>query len=39
MALMRDSRLHPRQFRTFNVIDDFNHEVLGISMYGGQFTG
>jgi putative transposase len=32
MALMRDSRRHQQQFRTFNVNDDFSHEALGIDM-------
>ncbi|MCO6504758.1 MAG: hypothetical protein J6568_04990 [Snodgrassella sp.] len=29
---MRDSNRHQRRFRTFNVIDDFNREALGIDM-------
>jgi putative transposase len=32
MALMRDSQLYPRQFRTFNVIDNFNRAALNIGM-------
>ena len=29
---MRDNRRHQPRFRTFNVIDDFNREVLGINI-------
>lgn len=29
MDFMRDSRGHQRQFRSFNVIEDFNREALG----------
>jgi putative transposase len=32
MALMRGGSRHQRLFRTFNVIDDFNREALGIDM-------
>jgi putative transposase len=32
MDLIRDSSRHQRRFRTFNVIDDFNREALGIDM-------
>ncbi|MCO6504593.1 MAG: hypothetical protein J6568_04135 [Snodgrassella sp.] len=32
MDLMRDNRRHQPRFRTFNVIDDFNREALGIDM-------
>jgi putative transposase len=39
MALIRDSRRHQRRFRTFNVIDDFSHEALGINMVGYRLIG
>ena len=29
---MRDSHRHQRRFRTVNIIDDFNHEALGLDM-------
>jgi putative transposase len=32
MDLMRNSSRHQRQFRTFNVIDDFNREELDIDV-------
>ena len=32
MDFISDSRHHQRRFRTFNVIDDFNREALGIDI-------
>ncbi|WP_100136938.1 hypothetical protein [Snodgrassella alvi] len=32
MDFMSDSIRNQRRFRTFNVIDDFNHEALGIDI-------
>ncbi|WP_239362463.1 MULTISPECIES: hypothetical protein [Snodgrassella] len=32
MDFMSDSSLNQRHFRTFNVIDDFNREALGIDI-------
>ncbi|WP_257380849.1 DDE-type integrase/transposase/recombinase [Snodgrassella communis] len=32
MDFMSDSSRNQRRFRTFNVIDDFNREALGIDM-------
>jgi putative transposase len=32
MVFLRDNSRHQRRFRTFNVIDDFNREALGIDM-------
>ncbi|WP_100114216.1 hypothetical protein [Snodgrassella alvi] len=32
MNLMRDSSRNQHRFRTFNVIDDFNREALGIDI-------
>jgi putative transposase len=42
MDFMNDSGRNQRRFRTFNVIDDINHEVLGIdisvSLLAGRVT-
>jgi putative transposase len=32
MALMRGGSRHQRRFRTFNVINDYSREALGIDM-------
>ena len=32
MDFMRDSTQNHGRFRPFNVIDDFNHQVLGIDI-------
>jgi putative transposase len=39
MDFMSDSSRNQRRFRTFNVIDDFNHEVLDIDIAVSLPTG
>jgi len=35
MDFMSDTLLHGHRFRTFNVLDDFNREILDIDAYSG----
>ena len=35
MDFMSDTLQHGHRFRTFNVLDDFNREVLGIGINSG----
>ena len=35
MDFMSDTLQHGHRFRTFNVLDDFNREVLGIDINSG----